>query len=241
MGVARPVGAPAAATWPWGLAHVGVAALSTTPEAAGLRRWLLASASPARLATLRAAGLDPDVAVSGVDEDDVDGSPSDTVLTLARRKAEAVRRAHRHTDALVLGCDSLLDVDGVGFGKPSDAASARRLWGELSGRHGVLRTGHWLIDAATGRAVGEVASTTVWFGTPSPSEIAAYVATGEPLEVAGGFTLDGLGGWFVERVDGDAGTVIGVSLPTVRRLLTALDVPLTAAWPAGRSPHRPGA
>jgi septum formation protein len=217
-----------------------MAALTAGPADREPRRWLLASASPARLASLRAAGLDPDVAVSGVDEDQADGTPAQTVLMLARWKAEAVHRACPQTHALVLGCDSLLDVDGVAFGKPGDPASALARWAEVAGRPGVLRTGHWLIDAASGRAAGEVASTTVWFGRPSADELAAYVASGEPLEVAGGFTIDGLGGWFVDRIDGDAGTVIGVSLPTVRRLLDQVGVPLPSAWPAQRSPHRPG-
>jgi septum formation protein len=241
VGVAGATGASPAASWAWLLAHLGMAALSAPDDAAGLRRWLLASASPARLATLRAAGLDPVVAVSGVDEDQVTGAPGETALALARLKAEAVHAAHPGTQALVLGCDSVLDVDGVAHGKPGDAASALARWRELAGRQGVLRTGHWLIDASSGRAAGAVASTTVWFARPSADELAAYVATGEPSEVAGGFTLDGLGGWFVDRIDGDAGTVIGVSLPTVRRLLGEVGVPLTAAWPTRRSPHRPGA
>jgi septum formation protein len=220
------------------MAHLGLAALTGSHPVA--RRWLLASGSPARLAALRAAGLDPAVVVSGVDEDGVAGDPASVVLTLARRKAEAVVASTGVDDALVLGCDSLLDVAGAAFGKPSDAAQAVARWGDLAGRSGVLRTGHWLIDSATGHGVGAVAATTVWFAEPSPDELAAYVATGEPVQVAGGFTLDGLGGWFVERIEGDAGTVIGVSLPTVRRLLGRLGVPLTDVWPAGRGPAPAG-
>jgi len=206
-----------------------------------LRRWLLASASPARLAVLRAAGLDPDVAVSGVPEDDVAGTPDEIALTLARRKAQTVAGdTTTGSDRLVLGCDSLLDLDGVVFGKPRDAATAHDRWQQMSGRTGVLRTGHWLIDTASGRHAGAVSATTVHFATPTDDEIQAYVATGEPVEVAGAFTLDGLGGWFVDRIEGDPGTVIGVSLPTVRHLLAQIGVRLTDAWPVRRSPQRPG-
>jgi len=236
VGVTGPAGAAAAASRAVGLAHLGLAALTQ-------RRWLLASASPARLALLRAAGLDPDVAVSGVREDDVEGSPESVVLALARRKADRVAATAGPVapDVLVLGCDSLLDFEGRALGKPTDAADARRRWAELSGGTGVLRTGHWLIDTASGCSAGEVAATTVHFASPTDAEVAAYVATGEPLAVAGAFTLDGLGGWFVDRIEGDPGTVIGVSLPAVRRLLGRIGVPLTEVWPTQPSPQRPRA
>ena len=181
---------------------------------------MLASASPARLALLRQAGVEPDVVVSGVDESTVTGPPADVALTLAVRKATAVAGLRDQVaDALVLGCDSVLDLDGVALGKPADAADAVRRWQDMRGRSGVLRTGHCLIDLRTGRDTAEVASTTVHFADLTDDEIAAYVATGEPLRVAGAFTLDGLGAPFVERVEGDPANVIGLSLPLLRRML----------------------
>ncbi|MCL2423440.1 MAG: Maf family nucleotide pyrophosphatase, partial [Micrococcales bacterium] len=165
---------------------------------------LLASASPARLATLRAAGFDPAVQVSHVDEDQVlaDAGPlsaADAVLVLARAKAEAV--ACDVANTVVLGCDSMLELDGVVHGKPGDAAQAAARWRLMRGRHGVLHTGHWLVDTrgAVHRGLGATASAVVHFADLSDDEIDAYVATGEPLHVAGAFTIDGLGGPFVER------------------------------------------
>lgn len=205
-------------------------------------RLVLASASPARLTTLRAAGLEPEVVVSGVDEDGVDGgSPADTAATLARLKAEAVAarlgedRLHVGPE-LVLGCDSVFDLDGTAYGKPRDAETARHRWSMMRGRTGVLHTGHHLVDLGTDRAVGAVASTSVTFGWVSDDEIDAYVATGEPLHVAGGFTIDGLGGPFVERVDGDPHTVVGLSLPLLRRLMGELGVSWPRLWPHASHP-----
>jgi septum formation protein len=192
-------------------------------------RVVLASASPARLRTLRAAGLDPEVVVSGVPEDDVTGVPAHVALELARRKARAVAAAVG-PGALVIGCDSVLDVDGHALGKPADPDDALARWRSMRGRSGVLVTGHCVIDTTTGREVGDVAGTTVRFGTPDDAEVAAYVATGEPLTVAGAFTIDGLGGWFVDGVDGDPGTVVGLSLPLLRRLLGELDLRITDLW-----------
>ncbi len=196
-------------------------------------RFILASASPARLKLLQAAGIQPEVVVSGVDEDDASGSPAEVALLLAQRKAEAVAArvsAPRDGSALVLGCDSVLDLDGVPLGKPADAEDAVRRWHQMAGRSGVLRTGHWLVDLSGDRAVGAVAATTVHFARPSDSEIAAYVATGEPQRVAGAFTIDGLGAWFVDSVDGDPGTVVGLSLPLLRGLLGQLGHQVTDLW-----------
>ena len=187
---------------------------------------MLASASPARLELLRRAGLEPEVVVSGVDESDVTGPPYDVALTLAVRKAMAVARDC--DDALVLGCDSVLDLDGEALGKPADAADAAARWRRMRGRSGVLRTGHCLVDTRTGRDAAEVASTTVHFGDVTDEEIDAYVATGEPLRVAGAFTIDGLGGPYVDGVDGDPHTVVGLSLPLLRRMLHDVGVSLTA-------------
>jgi septum formation protein len=196
-------------------------------------RLVLASASPARLATLRAAGLDPEVRVSGVDEDPFTApTPAELVLALARAKAHAAVR-DTDDDLLVLGCDSMLDLDGTAYGKPGTAAEATRRWALMAGRDGVLRTGHALLRVRAGQVTdeaAETASTGVRFGRPTPGELTAYIATGEPLQVAGAFTIDGRGGWFVESLAGDHGTVIGVSLPLLRALLARLDIPVTDLW-----------
>jgi len=190
---------------------------------------VLASGSGARLGVLRAAGLDPEVVVSGVDESAFTaGSPAEMAGLLANAKAAAVAAGRR--DGLVIGCDSLLDLDGWALGKPRSAQQATARWREMSGRTGTLVTGHCVINAATGQQAAAVAATTVRFGTPSEEEIAAYVASGEPLAVAGAFTLDGRGGWFVEGIDGDHGNVLGVSLPLLRRLLADLGVAVTSLW-----------
>ncbi len=184
------------------------------------RRFVLASASPARLTLLRQIGLEPDVVVSGVDESTVTGPPADVALTLAVRKATAV--AAGQAGALVLGCDSVLELDGEALGKPVDAADAVARWRRMRGRSGVLHTGHCLIDTASGRDAAEVASTVVHFADLSDEEIEAYVATGEPLRVAGAFTIDGLGGAYVDGVEGDPHNVVGLSLPMLRRMLQAI-------------------
>ena len=194
-----------------------------------MTRIVLASASPARLGVLRAAGLEPEVIVSGVDETGFSAcTPAELAGQLARAKAGAV--ASGLDGGLVIGCDSLLDLDGRALGKPGSAAAAVQRWREMSGRTGTLVTGHCVIDAGTGRQAAAVAATTVRFGTPSEQEIAAYVATGEPLAVAGAFTIDGRGGWFVEGIDGDHGNVLGISLPLLRRLLSELGFSVTRLW-----------
>jgi len=187
---------------------------------------VLASASPARRRLLEDAGLPVEVIVSGVAEDDVTGSPHDMVLALAIRKASSVHA----DDALVIGCDSLLELDGAALGKPASADEAVRRWQSMRGRSGTLLTGHCVVDTRTGRQASEVAATVVRFGTPTDREIDAYVATGEPLAVAGAFTLDGRSAAFLDGIDGDAGNVIGLSLPLLRRLLRELDVELVDLW-----------
>ena len=148
---------------------------------------------------------------------------------LAELKARAVA-ASIDDDALVIGCDSVFSFDGKAFGKPADAAAAIAQWKRMRGRSGELFTGHCIIATSTGRSGKAVARTVVMFGRPSDDEIAAYVETGEPLHVAGAFTIDGIGGWFVDRIEGDHTNVIGISLPLVRRLLDELEVPITALW-----------
>jgi septum formation protein len=195
----------------------------------GVTEIVLASSSPARLAVLRAAGLEPKVIVSGVDESAFTAdTPAELAGQLAQAKAAAV--ASGRAAGLVIGCDSLLDLDGRALGKPGSAAEAAERWRDMSGRTGTLVTGHCVINAATGQRAAAVAATRVRFGTPSEQEIAAYVASGEPLAVAGAFTLDGRGGWFVEGIDGDHGTVLGISLPLLRRLLADLDFAVTDLW-----------
>jgi septum formation protein len=186
--------------------------------------FVLASASPARLRLLQQAGLDPHVIVSGVDEEAVAAGlgPRETAAVLALAKAEAVAEAQVPVAALVLGCDSVFEFDQIGLGKPQTAEEALARGIAMSGRSGTLWTGHTLIDTSAGVSVSELVGTTVHFAEFSAAEMRAYVATGEPMQVAGGFTLDGLGSALVQGVEGDPGNVIGVSVPCVRRLVKRL-------------------
>jgi septum formation protein len=199
----------------------------------GPPRLVLASQSPARLATLRSAGLDPEVVVSGVDESTVTtDDPEELSVELARMKARAV--ADRlDGEALVVGCDSVLELDGEVHGKPGTAQEATRRWRAMRGRSGVLHTGHCVIDTGTGRAVARAARTVVHFAALDDEEIEAYVATGEPLGVAGAFTIDGLGGAYVTRLEGDPHTVVGIGLPLLREIMAELGIAWHRLWRPG--------
>lgn len=207
-------------------------------------RLILASASPARRATLRAAGVEPVVEVSGVDEDAVaaglaDPTPAELVTALASAKAEAVLDTvgAAHPDAVVIGCDSMLSVTGPAgpemVGKPGTVDRARARWAAMAGGEGTLLTGHAVIRLRDGEPcarAAEAQATVVRFGRPTGRELDAYLASGEPLAVAGGFTLDGRGGWFVEGIEGDPSSVIGISLPLTRRLLTEVGLSVVDLW-----------
>jgi septum formation protein len=212
--------------------------------------FVLASQSPARLATLRSAGVEPLVIVSHVDEDAIldrahaaSGTldPAPTVLELARAKCEAVIAALdddpavlQGRPAVVVGCDSMLEIDGDIVGKPHTAQVAVERWQVMRGRSAVLHTGHWMVRVdGSGQAVGaagDTSSTVVHFADVSDTEIAAYVATGDPLQVAGAFTIDGLGGPFIERIEGDHHGVVGLSLPLARRLARRLGITWNEFW-----------
>ena len=204
-------------------------------------RLVLGSASPARLTVLRSAGIDPVVRVSGVDEDAVaaaliDPRPDELVTALAEAKAHAVVEAlaGELPDAVVIGCDSMLSINGKMVGKPGTPEVARTRWQEMAGKTGELLTGHVVLRLADGvvdRKAQGAETTTVRFGTPSERELEAYINTGEPLAVAGGFTIDGMGGWFVDGIDGNHASVIGISLPLTRRLLAEVGVSVVDLWP----------
>ncbi|TXK18392.1 nucleoside triphosphate pyrophosphatase [Homoserinibacter sp. GY 40078] len=205
-------------------------------------RLYLASTSPARLATLRAVGIDPAPVPSHVDEDAVAAAagplaPDDYVTLLARAKAEAVATRLVEAgdiDGLVLGGDSAFVIDGRIHGKPHLPETARERWRAQRGRSGVLHSGHWLIDARggqIGRAIGGATSAVVHFAADiTDDEIDAYIATGEPLEVAGAFTIDSRGAGFIDRIEGDPHTVVGLGVPYLRTLVRQLGVEWTSLW-----------
>ncbi|MDX6744386.1 nucleoside triphosphate pyrophosphatase [Actinocorallia sp. A-T 12471] len=194
-----------------------------------MRRVVLGSASGTRREILRKAGLEVEVVVSGVDEESVRAdSVRELVEVLAVSKARAV--AKECGDAVVIGCDSLLEFDGRPLGKPKSAEEAAAWWRERRGRSGVLYTGHCVIDGSTGREATAVGETVVRFGDPTDEEIRAYVASGEPSAVAGAFTIDGIGGWFVAGIDGDANNVLGLSVVLLRDMLRELDIDPVGLW-----------
>ncbi|AKN17982.1 Maf-like protein [Mycobacterium haemophilum DSM 44634] len=209
-----------------------------------MTRLVLGSASTGRLKVLRQAGIDPLVVTSGVDEDLVtaglgsDASSSDVVGTLARAKATQVATALGHAvaaDCVVIGCDSLLYLDGRLCGKPQSVANARQQWQSMAGRAGQLYTGHCVIRLLNNEITyfdDETSITTIYFGNPSADDLEAYLACGESLQVAGGFTLDGLGGWFVDGIDGDPSAVVGLGLPLTRSLLRRAGLSIAALWAA---------
>jgi septum formation protein len=200
-------------------------------------RLYLASTSPARLATLRAVGVEPVLLSPGVDEEAAVAasdpmSADEMVLFLARLKAEAV--AGPEIDGFILGGDSAFEVDGITYGKPHLPSVARERWLLQRGREGHLHSGHWLIDhrgGVLGSATGGVSTSSVRFASDiSEAEIDAYVATGEPLKVAGAFTIDSLGAPFISEVRGDPHAVVGLSVALLRSLLLEFDVSWPSLW-----------
>lgn len=207
-----------------------------------MTRVVLASTSPARLTLLRAGGIEPETIAPAVDEDEVTAvataqglikSTEDMVLLLARAKAEAVLHRPETAGAIVIGCDSSLQFQGESLGKPHLPEVAIKRWQSLRGNSGKLYSGHWVIDnrdQQNPRAVGRASNSVVHFADLSDTEIEAYVATGEPLKVAGAFTIDGLGGAFLKGIEGDPHTVIGLSLPTLRELVIELGIEYPSLW-----------
>lgn len=210
-----------------------------------MTRLVLGSASSGRLGVLRSAGVEPMVIVSDVDEDTmIDRMRGDSAATVV--KALAAAKAQRVADLLdpataadcvVIGCDSMLEIAGVLCGKPTSVKAARDQWRANAGNSGVLHTGHSalrVLDGAISGRAEQTGSTTVHFGSPTPADLDAYLASGEPIWVAGGFTLDGLGGWFVDSIEGDPSNVVGISLPLLRMLLAQVGVSVAACWAANQ-------
>jgi septum formation protein len=197
----------------------------------GMPPLILASASPARLRLLRTAGIEPIVRPSDFDESQVQlASPKDLVQTLAQGKASAI--AAQSNGSLVLGCDSVLALQGEIYGKPANAAEAIVRWRQMRGQTGELYTGHVLIDQVQQRVLSCCQVTRVQFALVSERQIEAYVASGEPLHCAGCFALEGRGGLFIERIEGCHSNVIGLSLPLLRQMLADLGYDVTDFWSA---------
>jgi len=182
------------------------------------------------LRVLREAGFAPEVIVSDVDEDGVAGPSDEVALELAERKATVVAERIGGGDALVLGGDSVLDVDGETRGKPASVDQARTWWASVAARSATLHSGLCAIDTRSGRLARGVATTVVHYGRPTAAEMEAYLATDEPMAVAGAFTIDGYAAPFVDRIEGDHGAVLGLSLPLLRRLLAEIDIEITDLW-----------
>ena len=189
---------------------------------------MLASSSASRLRVLRDAGFDPVLVVSGVGEEFEDLTPAEAVVVIAERKALAV--ADRCQDGLVIGCDSMLELDGEALGKPASGAEVKEVWRRLSGRQATLNTGHCLIDESTGQRRSRLVSSVVHFGSPTDKELTAYAATNEPLALAGAFSIEGLSGPFVMAVHGSPSNVLGLSLPDFREMLLEVGVEVTDLW-----------
>lgn len=212
-----------------------------------MTRVVLASASSGRLQVLRHAGIDPLVVVSGVDEDAVtaglppESGPGQVVCALASAKAEQVASMlppDVSVDCVVIACDSMLWFDGELRGKPGSADAARAAWNEMAGRAGELYTGHSVLRLRDGTLTHRTSASdaaTVVFGTPTPDELEAYIDSGEPVRVAGGFTIDGLGGWFIDEIEGDPSTVIGIGLALTRTLLQRAELSVADLWATNRT------
>ncbi len=190
------------------------------------RRVILASASPSRKRLLESVNIDFDVLVSGVDEENPEITrltPSEMVIALAIMKAHTVKNTFDcGGNSLIIGCDSTFEFDGQSLGKPVTPTNAIARARLLSGKSGLLHTGHCVIDTAQGIEVSDISTSKVHFAKMSDEEIERYVDSGEPLEVAGGFTLDGLSAPFISHIEGDPSGIIGLSLPTLRKIVINL-------------------